>query len=89
MVVWQICLKADERDVYDFFSRAGKVSMNSYFCHFRITCNAWDSYDIAIFLCIKVEGSILQQIDLIYCKRFIIIYSLMVCMLSSSFLNVK
>lgn len=22
----QICLKADERDVYEFFSRAGKVS---------------------------------------------------------------
>jgi hypothetical protein len=24
--VLQICLKADERDVYEFFSRAGKVS---------------------------------------------------------------
>lgn len=29
-VAVQICLKADERDVYEFFSRAGKVCCNFF-----------------------------------------------------------
>ncbi|CAK9147106.1 unnamed protein product [Ilex paraguariensis] len=30
--IWQISLKADERDVYEFFSRAGKVNPCSSDC---------------------------------------------------------